>query len=212
LRNKTNKTYKMIILGSYAVGKTSLVDRLVYNEFKENETTIGASFNCIMHSGETYQYNLHIWDTAGQERYRSISQIYYKNTDICMMVYNMNNIESLIDIDNYWIDNFHKNNYATEDSNISLFIVGNMADIYNAQHNLSTDRHMRDILEKIQIKYPHIKFFEISAKSGYGMERLYECIFEDIDAKIASFLKPPEPEEDYFADPITTLKTRSQCC
>ena len=224
--NHKNDTFKMIVLGSYGVGKTSLVDRLVFNEFKFNETTIGASFNNIRFTPPSYKgpdgnffCNLNIWDTAGQERYRSISQIYFKDVDIAFMVYNMNNLESLSDIDSYWLENFYKNHYLDDKgaSNLILYIIGNFADVYYDDRqlpvNIKQDADCQYILDKIALTFPNIKFFEVSAKSGYGIQRLYESIFEDLNLKFERLHAPhpPDSEEDYFLD-SAPQKIGNKCC
>jgi len=209
-KNKKN-TFKMIVLGSYGVGKTSIVDRLVHNEFKYNETTIGASFNNINHDNK---YNLNIWDTAGQERYRSITQIYYKDVDIALMVYNMNHYDSLSEIDSYWMNQFYNNNYIKENKRCHIYIIGNLADTYynsrNQPNDLTLHENRYKIINKMSLEFPHIKFFEVSAKSGYGIQRLYDTIFEDLDS-INFTPPPPEADEDYFIDGVPQ-KTGNKCC
>lgn len=208
---KNKNTFKMIVLGSYSVGKTSLVDRIVYKEFKCNETTIGASFNNINHDDK---YNLNIWDTAGQERYRSISRIYFKDVHIVLMVYNMNNIDTLIDIESYWINDFYKSHYLNENKKCIFYVVGNLADSYYHENNIPIDitlnNSRKKILDKIARDYPQVKFFEVSAKSGYGIQHLEDNIFEDVDA-INSNPQQVESEEDYFLDDDSRKLVR-RCC
>jgi len=32
---------------------------------------------------------LGIWDTAGQEKFHSLGEIYYRNSDVCLLVYDI---------------------------------------------------------------------------------------------------------------------------
>ena len=43
-----------------------------------------------------------IWDTAGQEKYRSLTQIFYKDSQIAILVYDITSEESFEEIEKYW--------------------------------------------------------------------------------------------------------------
>jgi Ras-related protein Rab-5C len=70
----SNKTvpFKLVLLGSAAVGKSSLVMRFTKGHmFEYQESTIGSAF--ISHSvtlNNDVTVKFEIWDTAGQERYQ----------------------------------------------------------------------------------------------------------------------------------------------
>ena len=64
-------SYKVLIIGDPGIGKTSLIHRYIYNEFKEhNESTIGLDFQekTVQVSPED-KIILIIWDTAGSEKF-----------------------------------------------------------------------------------------------------------------------------------------------
>ena len=65
---------KIVVLGSQGVGKTSLVQRYVKNQFTPASTTstVGASFQTkrVVDDESDTIVRLQIWDTAGQERFR----------------------------------------------------------------------------------------------------------------------------------------------
>lgn len=42
-----------------------------------------------------------IWDTAGQEKYRSLLTLYYKNSDVIIIVFDASNKESFETVD-FW--------------------------------------------------------------------------------------------------------------
>jgi small GTP-binding protein len=87
-----SKTYnyrqKVVILGDSGVGKTCLVNRLVFNMYiNYTNPTIGAAF-------ASYKVNddfiYEIWDTAGQERFHSLLPMYLRNADIILIVIDIN--------------------------------------------------------------------------------------------------------------------------
>jgi small GTP-binding protein len=63
-------TYKLVLLGETAVGKSSLVLRFVKDQFFEfQESTIGAAFFTQSIEVDDTVVKFEIWDTAGQERH-----------------------------------------------------------------------------------------------------------------------------------------------
>ncbi|OKL61657.1 hypothetical protein UA08_02196 [Talaromyces atroroseus] len=84
---------KIVVLGSQGVGKTSLVNRYVKNAFEPAKTTstVGASFvtKRVLDTTSDTLVRLQIWDTAGQERFRSISRLYYRGANACLLCYDI---------------------------------------------------------------------------------------------------------------------------
>ena len=60
-----------------------------------------------------------IWDTAGQEKYRSLTQIFYKDASIAILVYDITNEESFEEIQNYWYDQIKE----SAPKNIGMYII-----------------------------------------------------------------------------------------
>ena len=63
---------KVLVVGASAAGKTSLVNRLVFNEFYEVAPTVGVNFAQKVCAGVAGPLNLSIWDLSGQDRFRFI--------------------------------------------------------------------------------------------------------------------------------------------
>ncbi|PSN39005.1 Ras-related protein Rab-24 [Blattella germanica] len=62
---------KVVLLGSEYVGKTSLLERYVYDRFRGNvpyQNTIGAAFAAKEVESCGRKFVMGIWDTAGSER------------------------------------------------------------------------------------------------------------------------------------------------
>ena len=102
------KLYKVnaVFLGESSVGKTSIIRRLLGEEFDENVVSrVGVSPNLIPNikfineEEDNSEIEIQIWDTAGQEQYRSLSKIIIQRADIIVFVRDnvINNLE-------YWFD------------------------------------------------------------------------------------------------------------
>lgn len=83
--------YKIVFIGDVSVGKTSIMNRIVENKFKDYyEPSIGVDFSTkiIKHRGKTIK--LQIWDSAGQERYKGLIPSYIKGASLVFVVYDVN--------------------------------------------------------------------------------------------------------------------------
>src|SRR4029079_9407671 len=112
---------KLTFLGESATGKTSIARRLVHNKFSESyDNTIGASFMLFKFNDLIYD----IWDTAGQERYLSLVQLYYRDTDIFLLVFDVTQLTTL-DRLTYYMEKIIQD----VTTNYRILIIGNKIDL-----------------------------------------------------------------------------------
>ena len=92
---KDTINYKFVLVGDSAVGKSSIANRYISNDFYEfQEPTIGAAFMSKKLNIDDKEIKLEIWDTAGQERYRSLAPMYYRNASVAIVVYDITKASS----------------------------------------------------------------------------------------------------------------------
>ncbi|KAK1826758.1 rab type ras [Podospora conica] len=119
---------KIVILGSQGVGKTSLVMRYCKGAFKPDQvtSTVGASFMTkrVVDTDTDTVVRLQIWDTAGQERFRSISRLYYRGANACILCYSITDAQSFAEM-GLWLTELRRN----LPSDIVLHVVGTKADM-----------------------------------------------------------------------------------
>lgn len=88
-------SYKLVMLGDMAVGKSTVVFRFVRKRFQEQmEPTIGAAFTQQIVELPDCYIKFEIWDTAGQERYASLAPMYYRAAPCAIVVYDITNAAS----------------------------------------------------------------------------------------------------------------------
>ena len=62
------------MLGTYAVGKTSILHKFKHNQFKESsEPTLAIDYISQLFEIKGRDYKVQFWDTAGQEKYNNIT-------------------------------------------------------------------------------------------------------------------------------------------
>ena len=84
---------KVLIIGDSNVGKTSIMLRIVRNEFDEyTMPTLGTGFKVReIQFKDNQKMQLSIWDTAGQEKFDSLTKIYFKGAEAALIVYDVTN-------------------------------------------------------------------------------------------------------------------------
>ena len=97
---------KVVLLGESSVGKTSIITRFIDDVFNQDIiTTTGTSYatkTVIYKDYKNKVVKFEIWDTAGQEKYRSLSQIFYKDAAIAILVYDITKEKSFEEMEKFW--------------------------------------------------------------------------------------------------------------
>ena len=160
-------TFKFIIVGNSAVGKSCLLLRFDEGRFQPiHDVTVGVSFSIKMMKIEGQNIKVQVWDTAGQEIFRSITRSYYRDSACAIIVYDITDNSSFEKVDE-WIRDVR--NLAPQDCLIALF--GNKLDQSNTQRAVSTSQG-QELADR-----NGILFFETSALTGANVETAFnECI------------------------------------
>lgn len=120
---------KMILLGESGVGKTSIIKRVMDEDFNENEScslTMTYSLKEIVKNHKNIKLN--IWDTIGQEQYRSIAKLFLNDTKIVILVYSIIVEKTFKELE-FWY------NLCIENlgPNIVFGVIGNKVDLFLEQ-------------------------------------------------------------------------------
>ena len=87
---------KICLLGSFAVGKTSLVRRFVYSEFSERyQTTVGVKVDKKAMRVDDQDVSLVIWDLHGEDRWQSVRKSYLRGASGALLVADGTRLETL---------------------------------------------------------------------------------------------------------------------
>ena len=161
-------------LGDSGVGKSNLSSVYVNNKFEpEIIATIG--FNCLIKdtiikiNNIEKKIKIKIWDTAGQEKFKSVSVQYIKNCIGILLVYSIDERNSLNNLENWIKDIKDKTNYEK----VPLILIGNKCDLED-ERKVSKEEG-----EKFALKY-NIKFFECSAKNNINVNQAFESLINEV--------------------------------
>ncbi len=156
------------MLGDFCVGKTSLVQRFVYNRFSENYlSTIGVNISRKeLFFGER-QVNLLIWDLAGSERLNGTRKGYLQGAAGALLVCDLTRPETIPSLLKYA-------QYLRESTPLApVIIIGNKVDLI-----LDGETSDQAIELAASLNAPHLI---TSAKTGNGVEQAFQKLAELID-------------------------------
>ncbi|KAF7639211.1 hypothetical protein Mgra_00001441 [Meloidogyne graminicola] len=174
------KSFKVVLLGEGAVGKTSLMLRYTENKFvNDHISTVQAAFANKHLIVDNERVELAIWDTAGQERFHALGPIYYRDSHGALLVYDITDRHSF-DRVKKWVEELLQ---MLGDS-VTLFVVGNKVDL-EASRVISRDEAMS------YASSINTQFFECSAKTN-------ECVDEIFDAIATAILKKAREQSVVF--------------
>jgi small GTP-binding protein len=166
--DKTVKKIKLVLLGSSAVGKTCMVQRMTYSTFNVNSSpTIGAAYT--IYSVEP-NIKLEIWDTAGQERFHSLLPMYARGAEIIIVVID---IEKNIDEQILKWNKYIQDNEKLFSPYFKMFLIFNK---YDLNPGFEIPSYIMD-----QQQYTFITL--VSAKNGHNIDKL-KCHLELAAKKI----------------------------
>ena len=166
---------KICLLGSFAVGKTSLVERFVYDRFDEKYlTTIGVKISQKIlppihdhQSAQMIQHTFLIWDIAGLEKFDRMATNYFRGAAGALAVADLTRPNTIGDL-HAFCDKF-----LTVNQDVPLVILGNKSDIFQEDQDTLVE------LKKTATQYA-TDFRLTSAKTGEHVEHAFIKLSEKI--------------------------------
>ena len=151
------KDLKVVFVGESNVGKTSILTLANTGEFEDScKKTVCVYFlvNSYVINGRNIKLNL--WDTAGTERYRSLTPIFFRDLDVAILVYAIDDIRSFDEV-KCWRDSIlNELGYTPE-----MYLIGNKSD-------LESERKVTFEMGERLAQEIGARFYEVSAKCDDG--------------------------------------------
>ena len=150
---------------------------------EEYQATIGLDFQSKNVQIDNQDIHLLLYDTAGQEKFRSLIPMYTRDSNIILLVYEINNKDSFIHLPD-WLNDL--SNVNKDD--VIFALVGNKIDL-EEKREVSTEEG------KSYAEQNGFIFHEVSAKTGDGFSDLfYKDLFEKIRIKFRPGGQQPSTE------------------
>nr|WKN38442.1 GTP-binding protein [Tunicatimonas sp. TK19036] len=148
---------KVILLGHYGVGKSSLTRRFVHRKFSEQySTTIGVAIEKKVVALEDQEVSMIIWDIAGESSHTKVPQSHKLGAHGVIYVIDLTRPDTYQELDTE-IANLQK--YLP---NVPILVVGNKKDLF-------TEKDLCDLVKQL----PLSPFALSSAKTGDSVDETF---------------------------------------
>ena len=159
---------KICLLGSFAVGKTSLIERFVYDRFDEKYlTTIGVKISQKVlppiqdpRNGKMIQHTFLIWDIAALTKFDSVVMNYFRGAAGALAVADLTRPETIGHISELC------DKFKTVNPDAFVVVLGNKLDIFKE------DKKALSELKKKATDYA-TDLILTSAKTGEHVEQAF---------------------------------------
>jgi small GTP-binding protein len=158
-------SFKIIVIGPAAVGKSSLIRRFIEDKFTLHyRFTIGVDFSTkIIEYDSEKQARLTIWDIGGQDRFKNLRRNFYMGTHGAVVVFDLTRAQTYLKMKE-WVSDM---NQLLEEK-VPLVILGNKLDLISEIGEVINRNEPKDYVTKIGSIY-----IETSAKSGDNVQNAF---------------------------------------
>jgi len=156
-------TFKILLLGPSAVGKTSLLFRFAKDTFSDFKPTLGVDFMVKEVQVGEHSAKLSIWDIGGHERFEVLHKMYYQNAQGALLVFDQTRENTFKEIEDWYqgMDKILK-------KRIPSLLIGNKIDLIKRK-KYRIDQDAIDMYAKRRESL----YIETSAKTGKNVEKTF---------------------------------------
>ena len=159
---------KVCMLGEFAVGKTSLVRRFIFDRFDDRYlSTIGVKVSrkslVIPRGDEVIDLNMMLWDLAGSEEFSHVRASYLRGTAGAILVCDLTRGDTLAILEQYMTD---------------LHTISPAAEVVIAANKVDLERE-RELSEERVASFAaslNAPFFLTSAKTGLAVNDMFRTL------------------------------------
>ena len=156
-------TFKILLLGPSAVGKTSLLFRFAKDTFSDFKPTLGVDFMVKEVQLGEHTVKLSIWDIGGHERFEILHKMYYQNAQGALMVFDLTREDTFKEIEDWY--------YGMDkilQKRIPSLLIGNKLDLIKRK-KYKIDPDAIDMYSKRRESL----YLQTSAKTGKNVEKAF---------------------------------------
>lgn len=151
-------SYKCVLIGDGATGKTSFLRRHLTGEYIPNyNPTVGVDVHNLQFCTNRGPIMFNVWDTAGQEKFVGLKDGYYVQAHCAIIMFDVTSNVTFSNAVNWYKD------LVQVCKNIPTVLCGNKGDSRDKREK-STYSYLRSH------KMKKLQYFEISVKTNYNLK------------------------------------------
>eukprot|EP00727_Mastigamoeba_balamuthi_P005575 m51a1_g1637 putative rab gtpase (218) ;mRNA; r:304047-305416 len=194
--------YKVLVIGDYAVGKTSLIKRYCEGYFTPNyKLTIGVDFAVKNIRHMDTDVTLQLWDIAGHERFGTMTRVYYKYAIAAIIVYDVQR-PSTFDAVLKWKEDVDTKVELPSGERIPCMLLANKCDTNTPIDSELMDKFARD--------NGFVGWFPTSALSDTNIDKAMMFMVDHI-LEVSKNFSPERPKGDVSLEEPAPVQRRG-CC
>ena len=175
-KDENNLLSKIVVIGDANVGKTNIIRRIMGEDFREMEATIGVEFmylniKDIDKNDPSKSLSIQIWDTSGAERYKAITTSHIRGADGAYIVYDISNESSFNNLE-YWYNCIKD----SADSDIIIYLIGNKSDLIYEEGRVVRKMDAIDFVKNHNLQ----GYAECSAKNNENIQETFKLFYTSI--------------------------------
>ena len=199
---------KVVVIGDVNVGKTNIIHRLMGEEFREMESTVGVEFayltkDNIDEEDPKKSLAIQIWDTSGAERYRAITTSHIRNSDGAYIVSDVTNETSFSNLP-FWYNLIKE---ATDDD-IVIYLIGNKIDLIYEQGRMVNKNLAVNFVREYNLQ----GYAECSAKTNENVEEIFQSFYKTLYKRNKNKLFEKTNKRVNDTEKILKTKNQNRCC
>jgi small GTP-binding protein len=175
-RTSRMRNFRVVLLGSTGVGKTSLIKQLLYKDFPErHKETLEELHRHVLDMG-AMSVEIDILDTSGTHEFPAMRQLAIATGNAFLLVYSVDIRESFANV-KFLINEIKENKQG---SDYFIIVIANKSDLEDI------DKEQKALNESIVCMEWSEKLVVTSAKTGGNIVKVLDYIKEKVKDKIAS--------------------------
>lgn len=193
--------FKLVFLGDIYVGKTSIINQFMYENFDNNyQATIGIDFlSKTLNIGDK-SMRLQLWDTAGQERFRSLIPNYIRDSSAAIIVFDVTNKQTFDSIQR-WVEDVRNE----RGDSVLIAIVANKIDKTGERSVTKEEGEAKATSLRALYK-------ETSAKTGENVKDLFLSIANNFGTSAPANEVPRGVPLSQPAKTAAPIQGKNKCC
>ena len=148
---------------------------------------------------------LQLWDTAGAERYNSMGSSFYRNSEACILVFDLTNQDSFKNIET-WRNEFLNTLNPPDAATYPFILLGNKSDM----SNVITVKN--EEIEAYCKEHNNMPYFATSAKEDINLEEAFNKVADMAYDRNSKNDENFVPTETKFLKVTKEEKKEKKCC